>query len=170
MAQRKILISDLTIEYEGLFDAFELFKLMDEWFHNQGYEKQEIRDTERVREKGKTIDYEIMPYKKMSDYVKYEIDIRVMIKDMIQTEIKKDNKPIKINKGKITILFSAFLVTDLLERWESKPLFFFLRTIYDKFVNKKYMERYDAGLMKDVENIHTELKAYLNLSRYIPAP
>lgn len=167
MVERKLLVGDLTLEYEGLFDCADLFRLIDDWFKQNGYDKSELKHIEKVREKGKFIDYEIVPFKKVSDYAQQDIDVRVMVNNMVATEITKNKQKIQLNKGKVTITINAYLVTDILERWESKPLFFFLRVLFDKFVHKRYMDQYDKALMTDVQNLHSELKAYLNLSRPI---
>ncbi len=167
MAERRLLVSDLAIEYDGLFDSSDLFRFLDDWFQQKGYDKQEVRHAERVKEKGKFVDLEIMPTKKVSDYVKYDINVRVYIKDLVQANIKRDGKQFKINKGRVTILISAFLVTDYEHRMESKPMLFFMRTLFDKFVHKKYIDRFEKGMMNDVQQLHTELKSFLNLNRYV---
>jgi len=166
MTEKKLIVTDLKIEYEGLFDSEELFRLLEDWFRQNGYKKNEIRHVERVKEKGKEIDFEIMPEREVSDYVRYDIDVRVRINNLIQTSVKKNGKKFKINKGKISIKFNAFLVTDVSEKWESKPSFFFMRAIFDKFLGKKYLDKFEKGLETDVQNLHSELKAYLNLQRY----
>ncbi|MBN2421431.1 hypothetical protein JXB27_04095 [Candidatus Woesearchaeota archaeon] len=166
MPERKLLVSDLTLEYEGLFDCADLFRLIDDWFKQNGYDKNEIKHIEKVREKGKFIDYEIAPFKKVSDYAQYDIDVRVLVNNMTNADVTKNKQKLQLNKGKVTIIFNALLVTDVSERWESKPFFFFLRVLFDKFIHKRYIEQYDKGLMTDVQNLHTELKGYLNLSRH----
>jgi len=167
MVQRKLVLSDLSIGYEGLFDAADLLKMVDEWFEKNGYHKNDIRHTERIKEKGKTIDLEIMPFKKISDYVQYDINVHTVVNNMTETKIKKDGQDIKINKGNIHITINAFLVTDVGEQMESKAMFFFFRALFDKFIHKTYTDRYEKEMLDDVQNLHSELKAYLNLSRYV---
>ncbi|HME86829.1 MAG TPA: hypothetical protein VKE88_00240 [Candidatus Nanoarchaeia archaeon] len=165
MVQEKILIGDLEISYDGLFDSGDFFKLLDEWFKQNGYDKNELKHIERVREKGKFIDYEILPFKKLTDYAKSKINVRVIINDLTNVTIKKDKQHVSLNKGKITILISAFLSTDITEQWEAKPIYFFFRTIWDKYINKSYTDKYEIMIMNDVQALHTELKAYFNLIR-----
>lgn len=166
MVERKLIVKDLVIEYEGLFDAAKLFEFIDDWFEKNGYEKQEVKHIERVKEKGRYIDYEVMPYKEISDYTKYEINIRTIINNLVDTKVKKGKEEFKINKGKIMFDVCGFLVTDREGLWETKPLFFFFRTMFDKFIHKRYTERFEKGIIDDVANLHTELKSYLNLNKY----
>lgn len=164
--ERKLLISDLEIEYDGLFDAADFLKLIDDWCKQNGYDKDEIKHTEKVSEKGKTIDIEIMPNKEINEYTKYEIYVKIGMKNLTEKKIKKKDQEFRINKGNISVVIDVFLATDIKHRMESKPLYFFIRTIFNKFLHKEYIDRYEKELMKDVKDLHTELKSYLNLQRY----
>ncbi len=164
--ERKILISDLTVGYEGLFSSSDLFKFIEDWFHNNGYQKNEIKHIEKVSEKGKNIVFEIMPYKEINDYTRFEIYIRLRINDLTDTKVKKDKQEFKINKGKIYIGIDAFLAADIRNRWESRPGSFLIRTIFNKFIGREYIAKFEKGLMEDVKNFHGELKSYLNLNKY----
>jgi len=166
MVERKIIVSDLEIGYEGLFDSADLFRFIEDWFQRNGYEKNEIKNVERVGEKGKYVYLEIMPYKEINDYTKTEIYVKIRINDLVETKVKKDKKEFKINKGKASIIMDAFVASDIRYRWASKPLFYLTRVIFNKFVYKEYMEKFEKALMEDVKNFHSELKAYLNLERY----
>ncbi|HIH39099.1 TPA: hypothetical protein HA219_00010 [Candidatus Woesearchaeota archaeon] len=164
--ERKLLVSDLNLGYEGLFDAADFFKLIDDWFRQNGYDKNEIKHVERVTEKGKFIDIEIMPIKEISTYARFEVNVRIIIKNLIETKVKKNKQEFKINKGELFVSIDVFLATDVKNRLESKPWQFFTRTLFNKYVNKDYINRMEKDVMNDVKNLHSELKAYLNLERY----
>ncbi len=164
--ERKLLISDLTIGYEGLFDAADFIRLVNDWFKQHDYEKNEIRHTERISEKGKFIHIEIMPYKELNDYTRHEIYVKIYMENVVDKNIKKGGKEFKINKGKISVIIDVFLATDIRYRLEAVPWQFFLRTMYNKWLNKEYIRKAEQSLMVDVKNFHSELKAYLNLNRY----
>ena len=99
--ERKLLVGDLRVEYEGLFDVNDFFMLIEDWFKDNGYQKNEIKHVERVKEKGKFIEYEIMPFKELNDYTRSEIYIRLIIKDLVETKIKRKDKELKINKKRL---------------------------------------------------------------------
>jgi hypothetical protein len=149
-----------------LFDSADLFKFIDDWFKQNGYEKNEIKNIERVGEKGKYVSLEIMPYKEINDYTRFEVYVRIRINDLVETKVKKEKQELKINKGRISISIDAFLASDIRYRWASKPFYFLLRTIFNRFVYKEYVEKFERSLMEDVKSFHSELKAYLNLERY----
>ena len=164
--ERKLLVSGLTLEYEGLFDSPELFKFIEDWFKTHGYEKHEIKNIERVTEKGKQVQLEQMPYRDINDYTRFEVYMRIRINDLTEAKIKRQGKEFKTNKGTVSVNMDAFLATDIRYRWEGHPFRFFLRTIFTRFINKEYIRTYEQRLIEDVKNFHGELKSYLNLNRY----
>ena len=165
MGEKRLIIPNLTIEYEGIFDVKDFFALIDDWFKHHGYDKNEVKHVERTREKGKYIDYEILPFKEVGDYAQYEMDIRIEVKNMKEVTVKKNGKKFKLNKGSIVLTNDVFLMTDLEEQWESHAFLFFLRTLFDKFIHKRYTDRYISGLTKDTQELHTEIKSFLNLQK-----
>ena len=68
MAEIRTLIDGKSLSYEGVFNIKELYKIIDTWFRDRGYDKQEIKNWEDVSESEKQIVLEIIPYKKVSDY------------------------------------------------------------------------------------------------------
>jgi len=75
MAEIRTLIDGKSLSYEGIFNIKELYKVIDVWFRDRGYDKQEIKNWEDVSESEKQIVLEIIPYKKVSDYARIDISI-----------------------------------------------------------------------------------------------
>lgn len=166
MAERQIIVDHMRLGYEGLFDVTQLYTMINEWFREKGYDKKEKKNLESVTPTGKYIELELEPWKKITDYAKFVIKLRILMKDIKEVEIMRDGIKAKINQGSITIVFDGYLETDYENRWEQKPTFFFLRTLFDKFVFKPYTERFKARLIDEVNQLHTNVKAFLNLYRY----
>ena len=80
--------------------------------------------------------------------------------------LKKNDVKVKLNSGKIQIVSDAYLETDYEHRWEGKPSFFFLRTIFDKYFFKPYTKGYQGNLLKDYNDLMGNIKSFLNLYRY----
>ena len=83
-----------------------------------------------------------------------------------QTENEKDGKKVKLNKGDIQMIFDAFLETDYENRWETKPMYYFLRTLVDKYIFRVYTGKFVGNLAADVKDLHTRIKSFLNLYKY----
>ena len=163
MAERDTLVEAHKITYEGLLDLRKLIKTIDEWFREHGYEEKDIQTNEIVTPTGKHIIREVLPYKKISDYIKYEIRIFMNIRDVKDVEVEIKGRKTKKNKANITMMFDVYFVTDYEGTWGTNPIYYFLRTVFDKFVYKGPIERSKAGLMKDFNELRRDIKAYLNL-------
>jgi len=166
MAEKRIVFSSKVINYEGLFSAREVYMIVDSLSNQKGYDKVELLNSEQVHAKGKDLVILLEPYKKVTDYAKNLMWIRMIMENVENVDIEKDGKTVKMNKGKVTIIIQGFLHTDYEQRWEQKPWWVFIRTIFDKFIYKIYTDRFDAALSADCMDVHNQLKAYLNLQRY----
>ena len=166
MAEREICVDKMRLSYEGLFKVTELYKLIDGWLRQKGYDKREKRMSESVTKNGKFIEWEMEPWKKITDYAKIVIRLRVILTDIKEIDVEVDKMKVKTNQGKADFIFDGILETDYENRWENKPLFFFLRTLFDKYIYKPYTAGYQSNCLDYVNDLHSRIKAFLNLYRY----
>lgn len=166
MSERRLIIDQLRLNYSGMFQFNELFKMIDNWLYENGYDRWEKKNEEQVLETGRNIEVELRPWKKTSDYAKNDLRLRIFIKNMTDVEVDKEGKKVKMNKGDIQIIFDAFLETDYENRWESKPIYYFLRTLVDKYIFRIYTGKFTDKLAADTKDLHQRIKAFLNLYKY----
>jgi hypothetical protein len=166
LAEKKIVYQDKFVAFEGLFDLKGLFRVICKWFDERGYDMFENKNYEEVYEEGKKIIFELIPYKKVSDYYKLEIRVFVVFENLKEVELEIKGVKQKLLKGRANFTFDAILVTDYENRWESRPAYYFYRTLIDKFVYKSYTDKYEAELVKDAKEVQEEIKSYLNMFRY----
>jgi len=166
MAEREVIVDHARMTYEGLFSVSEFYKAIDTWLREKGYDKMEKKNVESITPTGKYIEIELLPWKKTTDYAKNVIKLRIIMSDIKDVEIKKNDVKVKLNSGKIQIVSDAYLETDYEHRWEGKPSFFFLRTIFDKYFFKPYTKGYKGNLLKDYNDLMGNIKSFLNLYRY----
>ena len=166
MAERQIIVDHLRLVYEGLFDITQLYTLINEWMREKGYDKKERKNVESITPNGKYLELELEPWKKITDYAKFVLKLRIIMKDIKDVEVERDGSKVKLNQGHITIVFDGYFETDYENRWEQKPTFFFIRTLFDKFVFKPYTERFKGRLIGEVNELHSLVKGFLNLYRY----
>jgi len=166
MAEREVVVDHARLSYEGLFSVPELYKLIDTWIRERGYDKLEKKNIEKIERDGKYIEIEILPWKKITDYAKNVLRLRIIMSNVKDVEIERDGKKIKLNQGKVKIVSDAYLETDYEHRWEGKPIFFFLRTVFDKYFFKPYTQSYRENVLKDYNDLIGQIKSFLNLYRY----
>jgi len=166
VAEKKIVYQDKFVSFEGLFDLKGLFRIIVKWFDERGYDMFENKNFEEVYEDGKKVIFELIPYKKVSDYYKLEIRVFVVFENLKEVEIELHGVKQKLLKGRADFTFDAILVTDYEGRWETRPAYYFYRALIDKFVYKSYTDRYEGELIRDAKEVQEEIKAYLNMFRY----
>jgi len=123
MAERLIVVDKARVEYEGLFEAKALYALFVDWARDKGYFLVEKKHSESVKPEGKYVDMEFEPFKKLTDYAKSIIKMRVTMHDVKDVVVEKDKTKRKFQQGKVSIVFDGILETDYEHRWETKPVF-----------------------------------------------
>jgi hypothetical protein len=166
VAERRIVIDNLVLQYEGLFDVRELYLMIDKWLRQKGYDKFEKRNYEHVLKDGKYIEIELEPWKKFTDYAKIVINMYIHMHNVKEVVVKKDNVDVKMNQGRIRIRFIGFLVTDYMHKWEGKPVYYLLRAMMDKWVYRVTTDKFESAVSDDVKHLYQNIKAFLNLYRY----
>jgi len=166
LAEKKIVYQDKFVSFEGLFNLKDLFRTVVKWFNEHGYDMFENKNYEQVFEDGKKIVFELIPYKKVTDYHKFEIRVFAVFENLREVEIEIGGVKQRLLKGRADFTFDATLVTDYENRWEGRPSYFFFRALIDKFVYKSYTEKYESQLVREAKEIQEEIKAYLNMFRY----
>ncbi len=170
MSEIKYLIDGKEVKYEGLFDLRGLFKAIDDFFRERGYDRLETKNYEEVYETGRQITIELLPYKKVNDYVKMQIRIYAFFKEVRDKVVEIDGVKRKLQHGKAEFWFDADLLTDYEHRWESRVVLYFLRTISDKFIRKSQVGMAEEICKKDCMDVIELVKNFLNMNRHSFAP
>ncbi len=165
MGERKIVVDDSKIEYQGLFNSKELYRVIENWIKDHGYDKREASNTEYTKHEGKFIELKLAPWRTITDYAKIIMKVKIVMNDLKDVEVKSDGHRLRMNQGKLVISFQGIVETDWEGRWISKPTLFFLRTLYDKYIYRMYSSRYDGEISCDVNELASEIKRYLNMNK-----
>ena len=166
MAEIRTIVDHITAQYTGIFNVKELHDTFKTWITDKGYQDQELQNFETVKEKGKEIYIKSEPTKKASDYIKFMIRAQFDLKEVQPVEIEKDGVRKTMHKGTVTLILDGFLITDYENRWEQKPMYVFMRTLYDKFFFKIHTTKFSETLKEDTENLLDTLKSFLNMYKY----
>ncbi|MCB9361842.1 hypothetical protein H6504_00260 [Candidatus Woesearchaeota archaeon] len=165
MTERETVIDKLRLTYEGLFSVQDLYKLIDSYFEDRNYDKREIKNYETVKPEGKFIELEMEPWKKYTDYYRNIIHLRILMDNIKEVEIEKEGHKIRVNQGKVQIIFDGYIETDYEHKWESNAMFFFLRTLYNKYFYLPYTMRYTGSCKADIQALQNQIKDLLNVYR-----
>jgi hypothetical protein len=166
MAEKKIVIEKQEMTYKGLLDIKKLFKEIDQWIREHGYDRYERKNEETVTKDGRQIYIELEPWKSISDYAKAELHVEIDIRDIHDVEVEHDGITEELQRGECHFTFQARLITDYENKWEGSPLYQFIRTIIDKFIHKTQTDTFENECADDCNALREEIKAFLNLFRY----
>jgi|SRR3989338_5101239 len=166
MAERRLVVDHMKVSYEGLFDLHELYTLINQWLKDKGFDSREQRNQEHVRPGGRFIELELLPWKKITDYARHVVRLNIKILGLKDVVVEEDGKRVTLNKGTVNITLDGYLDMDYEDRWEAKPFYFFIRTLFDKFVYRTYSTQYEELLIENCLQILSTIKAFLNLYQY----
>ena len=120
----------------------------------------------RAKKEGKYIEVMYEPWKDITAYAQKVLKVRVIMQDVKDVNIRKDGHNVVMNQGKVKVIFYGILKTDWENRWENKPLMFFIRSLYNKFFYNGYVRGWRNEIKSDTHDLKNAIKAYLNLNRY----
>jgi len=166
MPERRVVIDNLVLQYEGLFNLTDLYLIIDKWLRQRAYDKLEKKNYQHELKDGTYVEIELEPWKKITDYAKITLNIYIHCFNVKRVVVKKDGKDVKMHQGKINIRWIGFLVTDYEGKWEGKPLFYFLRAVMDKWVYRVSADKYEAAVAEETKHMYQNVRAFLNLYRY----
>ena len=166
MANMRIIVDHEKIEYEGPLKVNDLLKHIAAWIKEKGFDFKQDKDFENHTEKGTQLEWQVTPWKKITDYMANDIKIRVLGHNLKKVDVLQGKKKIKVDDGKIEIVIDGYIRTDYDSYWDSRPILLFIRTIYDKFVHKAYTERFEQRLVHDVNTLSNSIKQLLNMYKH----
>jgi len=166
LAERLTVIDGRTLEYKGLFEPRELYTVIDQLFREHGFDKKEFKNSEHVYKDSKQIVLDLRPYKKLSDYVKVEVKIQIVGYKLKEVEIENKGLKKKMFNGLVEVKFSAYIITDYESAWETKPFYYMIRMLVDKFIYKGYISEAKSELITITNTAYDEVRSYLNMQRY----
>ena len=121
---------------------------------------------EHVTQKGKEIEWVVECWKDVAHYAKDIVRLRAMFHNVKEVDVLKDGRKMRINQADVLLVFDGILETHIADTWEQKPLFYFLRAMFDKYIYKFYTERHFDVVYVDTHDLHKRLKAFLSLYKH----
>ncbi len=151
------------IKQGGIFHFKDFYSFMYDWIISEGYDLTEKKYSEKVVGDAKEIEIIWQTYKKVSDYFRFQFEIRWIILGMKDVEVQREGKKIKMNSGTLEVSFKAVLEKDYEHRWEDKPMFKFLRGIYDRYIIRNRIDEYEQNVVNELLELIDQSKSFLAL-------
>lgn len=160
----RMVVDHMKIDYKGPFELNQLIRLVTSFKKEKGFDMQYNKDYEINTTTGKQIHIQLYPWKKFTDYARYNIKIDFRGYDIKKIDVLKDNKKkAKVDYGHLIIILDGFLDTDYFGRWQKHPVLLYLRMLYDKFIYKAYTHRFEERLVYDVHHLYDLIEKFLGV-------
>lgn len=157
----------IVIKYSGIFDFDGLYKLMTDWFIDYAFTLEEPTYKHKVpTELGAEQEVEWTGWKKITEYVRYWIQIYIHTYNMKDVEVVKEGAKKTLQRGEILIEFYAYVETDYPGIVNSK-FGEYLKDFWDKYLLKKDMDVvWTDQLWYLMYKLHTKVKEFLGMETY----
>jgi len=166
MTEKKQVVFDLMLKYNGPLSVVEFYAEVEKWMREKGMYKEIKRKSEDVTSKGKEIEWIVEIWKSPIEEIKQLIRMRTVFNDVKEVKIKRKGKNMTINNGDVLINIDGWIESELTSRWPRKPIITFLRTLYDKFIwgiGMTDTEKHEAPVYEYCYDLHKRLKAFFEL-------
>ena len=167
MVEKKQLVYDLMLKYNGPLSVEDFYREVDKWAMEKGLEKEIKRKSEEVKSKGKRIEYVIELWKSPAREVKHMIRLEVLFDNVKEVKLKRKGRDVKFNEANVFVNIDGWVETILRSRWtQVNPLYAFFRTLYDKYIwgiGQTITERYEGPVQSDCYELHKRLKSFFEL-------
>ena len=168
MGERRVVVDQLKLSYEGLFNAAELFTVISSWFFEKGWDWMETMNQEMVTAEGKQVRIILDPWKSSSEYYKISMHIKIHLMDVKDVEVEHQGTALRLNQGLIRIVIDGYVISDRTGKWvhQDRPFWWFLSIIFEKYFFRNHLEKLETWIKSDVDDFHQKIKNYLNMFKY----
>jgi len=151
------------VKYDGLFNFRDFYNFAYEWLSEEAnLSVIEKKYEEKLKGLVKEIVLEWNCTKEVTDFFKFEFEIKMTLKRLVEKEILKDGKKIKINEGSIKIDLKGNLIKDYEGKFETSAFYKFLRGAYERWIMSR-IEEYKEKVIELSNNFLNEAKDYLDM-------
>ena len=166
MTQKKLVIDAIRFTYSGMFDVNEFLKELDDWTDENGFERETKKKLEHVEADHKKMEYIFELWKNPEDWAKIVIRPRIMFNNVVEFDLERGGHKRPMQKGKVVVIIDGFVEMEMESRWQQKPFYVFIKTLYDKLVWKFWMGRWDGMVAASSHNLYKRLFTYFKKYKY----
>ncbi len=166
MPERKAIINNKTITYEGLVSMQGIYRALRDLLLDHDYNMYEADHKEQVFSDGKEIVIKMKGDTKISDYAKIVWEIDFQFTKVQEMMVEKEGQKVRMHQCKFFMNTQVWLETHYDNSIEQKAFIFFVRTLIDKFVIKNYLNRAEKRATKEYALFEQTAKSFLNMEKF----
>ena len=121
----------------AILDFDRIYKAVFMWLQDRKY--QDIQE-DLYKLKIEEGEWEIHGEKRISDYVKYRVDVKFQTWEMRDVEVVKNERKVKLTSTKLKVYVDGKVITDYQDILGGSKFKEWLRTFYERYIIKKKIE------------------------------
>jgi len=154
----KLSLPMMTIRHRGFFSQPDLLKVIQGWLMSDGWFPNVIFK-EKAATLGKDFYILINAGKKMSEYVKFDLEVLIKIYGLREVELIKDGKKIKTGEGHVQIELVPTIELDWQNRFNGNK---FLQALHDLLRNHilkyKISDYWEDMMIMNMEDLARKIR------------
>ena len=167
MTEIKQVLYDLRMSYNGPFLVEELYKEVDSWIVENGFEKEHKKKMEHLTKTGKKIEWVTDIHSHLDEYNHGSIILRIQMDNIKHVTIKKDGKKYSINNGDVHVLVEGFIYGHMYGTfWATRPIYRFFRTLIDRYIYNYWTDRFDGVVNTQGRELFKRIQSFFKLQKY----
>ncbi|MFH1210816.1 MAG: hypothetical protein V1645_02765 [archaeon] len=159
MPEFDYVLGPLKVSQEATFDMKELYKLGRAWYSKHGYDFYEKEYISSFKEEGKNASIKWEGDKKVDDYIKFHVDVRVKFKNLREIQGKKKI----MNIGEASFSVESYIERDYESNWDVGFMTKFIRGVYDTFVIRGKIDKDKQRLASEANELYHEIRTFLKV-------
>jgi len=156
-------ITKTKIKRSGIFDFKEVYQFVYRWLVEEEYDVDEKKYIEEVTGDSKKVEIGWEANKKITDYFRSQLKFSWRMLGLKTIEVERNGKKEKMNTGTFEVKISGWLHRDYMNTWDNTPVMKFLRGVYDKYIIRGTIERYEEKVFGDLNDLAEQIKAFLTI-------
>lgn len=173
------------VKFKDIFHLKEFYKAMHEWMLEYNWSSTEtdgleIEDDDRfetlyLERTGLSGDREMWWWWRVqkvptsNSYYKYHIDVDSHILYIVDTEVMREGKKLKVHKGEIEVNIWAYLQFDYKGEWSKHPVLKMFNQVFPKRIFKKELyETHKLELYREAYVFQAYIKKWFKLKSFLP--
>ncbi len=164
MAEKETIYSS-SMKYDGIFSFKDFYKFCYEWLTEETHMDfvMEGKYEEKIKGDEKEVVVEWEGQKKITDYFRFDIKVKMEIKRLKEVEVMQDGIKVKANSGSAKIGVKGILVRDYESKFEGTAFRKFMRSIYEKWIITSRIKQFEDYVASKCDEFLGQAKAYLDL-------
>lgn len=171
MLEKKFVVMDLRLSYNGPLSVEDFYKEAEDWAKEKGMHKNIRNHVDHVAGEGRDIVWTVEFWKPIAEWAQDVVRMKAHFYGVRDITVEIGGRKRKIQQAQVLLIFDGVVEANLRWRWEQHTIFYFLRNLFDKYVwiGTNPSERHFGLVFGDTHDLFKRMKAFFNVykSRYV---